>query len=149
MGQRPIIHLNQAELLRRRQALIRQGQKIAFTYAVKPAPEIKRSNTPSGARKPSAKFLKSYDAKQKAAERSVRIQTRLEDIIPHDILLAHAVRVKRAHMGLSRDKLVRDIPTLDKPKALHHRVERKAPEGLTLHEKKLWKNMKWYKPDEF
>lgn len=170
MGSRPILHIkagvllperkpakrsnpltiNRSELIRRKQALIRSGERQSFTHAVK------ARNTPSGAAKPSARFLKSYDPKQRAAEQSgARIKdvgqapAMMELFIPADVLVAHAVHVVRGQLGLRKDHLVRQIPTLDKPKPKHHEVTRPVPKELTIYERKLWKKMSWYKPGMF
>lgn len=147
---RPVIHLNSAELLRRKQALIRQGQRMAFTHAVKPMPVIPpRRNTPAGPLRDSAKFLKYYDPKQKRLDggkpmSKAGIPNPLEEmLIPKDVLLSHAVHITRRDLALKQDKLVRSIPTLDMPKPRKRKEARKAPEEYNQAERKLWRKMAW------
>lgn len=134
------LKLNREELIRRRQDLIRQGQKVAFTAQVKPR------NTPQGAGRPPAKFLKHCDSRQRYLDRRTpAIKADLSRIIPKEILLGHAVNVTRRHMALRPDYLVRSLPTLDQPRPSKRATPRKTPEGLTPAEKKLFKKMTWFK----
>ena len=126
--------------------MIRSGQKLAFTNQVKEPVNINRRNTPQGAIRAPARFLKSYDPKQRALERKgPPIRAKLDEIIPKEILLGHAVNITRRHMGMKADKLVRQIPVLDYPTKPKREQTRRAPNHLTIAEKKQWKRMKWYK----
>jgi hypothetical protein len=142
--------ITRLEIIRKKQTLIRSGERQSFTNAINPR------NTPRGAIKPSARFLKNYSKKQIKADevginsppmsKAGQVHPFVEANIPHDVLCAHAVHVVRNQLGLKQDKLVRQVPTLDHPKPLSRTVTRRAPDGLTEYEKKLWKKMQWYKP---
>ena len=122
-----IITLNRDELIRRKQALIRQGQKQAFTQAVKAFSPLHSS---------------------KPIERILRVQARVNRTDVH-ILLSHQTFIKRRQLGLRPDYLVRPLATIEKPKKSKRVIQRRAPEGLTEIEKKTFRRLKWYIPGMF
>lgn len=139
---RAILHLNSAELLRRKQALIRQGQKLAFTGTVKPLAK----NTPEGRSRPSAHYVKRFDGKQKYLEETVRMRDednrrRAQYTFPKDVLLAHAVHITRGKLALRQDRLIRAIPTIEKPAPKREIRYPRPTDWTTEYEKKLWREL--------